>query len=347
MLSIYGAGIAAAVGMGTRAAAEQLASGQPPVATVRTVSGQDCKGLFAPGLPAPALTGGRRFSPWLRLSLAAAREAVASQPGLDCSGLGIVSATGWGSLQHTAGFMENMIRNQESEPQPANFIFSVHNAAATQVAIALAARGLNYTLSSLDISFEQALLAAASQEQAGPAQRLLVFGADEWQPLAAMGLQQAHYWKVRTGETLPLPGEGAGALLVGPETPGTVRIRGIECQRLRSRHGRTSPAEERQAIEQFLQASGLRWQDIDVILTSESGVPSWDAGLTAVWDRWPETLAIPRWPYKRWTGEFPTAPACALVLAVLSLSAGLAGWRTVFFYNRSRFENRSMVILQK
>jgi len=356
MLSIYGLGIVSPAGVSQSAIADRWQSQATLVPAPRSAEDQTL-GLFLPPLPVPTLSGGRRMSPWLRMGLAAGQEAGQGISAEERNRLNIVSATGFGSLKHTADFLSNLIRNQESEPQPANFIFSVHNAAATQTAIALGCRGANYTLSSVDTGFEQALQIADKLN----GQMCLVLAADEYQPLANDSLRKARYWQGAScregtapacqGTPAQCPGEGAVGLLVGPVQPGRIAIRAI----LTSLLPRTRPdvGVEREQIQRVLAEAGADWKTLDAVITNASHAAAWDRGLEQVWDAWPEAEGVPRTSYKPWTGEFPAASGCGLALAVLAMQGN--GWpgltdrplRTVLFYNRSRFGFRSMVVLQR
>jgi hypothetical protein len=85
--------------------------------------------------------------------------------------------TGWGSLSETNDFLHGLFESDEKFPSPIDFIGSVHNAPAGQVALAHRATGANITVSGGDYSFEQALLSA--QYLAPDEATFLVMAADE------------------------------------------------------------------------------------------------------------------------------------------------------------------------
>ncbi|NTV53039.1 MAG: hypothetical protein HGA76_08520, partial [Candidatus Firestonebacteria bacterium] len=73
-LGINGMGLAGGVGLGLAQALENWRTPGRALSDHGSVPGR-----FVSALPVPALSGARRFSPWLKMSLAAAREAVGSE----------------------------------------------------------------------------------------------------------------------------------------------------------------------------------------------------------------------------------------------------------------------------
>ncbi len=93
----------------------------------------------------------------------------------------VFMGTGWGALSETHDFLTRLNESDEQFPSPTDFVGSVHNAPASQVAIMFGATGANVTTSGGDYSFEQALLAAELMylEHDEPQNMALVLGADE------------------------------------------------------------------------------------------------------------------------------------------------------------------------
>ncbi len=345
-LGIYGWGLASGLGVGREQVTESLRTG----AAVRERDG--VRGHWAPELPPPAVPGGRRFSAWLKLNLAAAQGAVQGQALPVPERLGVIGATVYGSLGHTGSFMENMIRRNESEPQPANFIYSVHNAASTNVALACPARGYNLTVTHDHTSFEQALRIASRRLPQGQEDRLLLLGTDEWHPLLHGAMTRMGLTHARAGASSWLPGEGAAALLVGPAVPGTPHVVGVG---LRRRHKTDTPEKEEQHLTQALAEAGLTWDQVTLTMV---GTTPGDAFTARVFASWEKKRQLKICPYLQWTGVYPTASAAALVLG-LGVVEGT--WQipemfyknlkknlhrnVIILYNRSHVENRSWVIL--
>lgn len=89
----------------------------------------------------------------------------------------IFFGTGWGSLSETNDFLNSLFESDEKFSSPTDFIGSVHNAAAGQIALMAQSTGANLTLSGGDYAFEQALF-SAQLLVVGEAP-VLVLGADE------------------------------------------------------------------------------------------------------------------------------------------------------------------------
>lgn len=116
----------------------------------------------------------RRLKRLPRLALALAidvRDSAALAP------KNIYFGTAWGPLSETYDFLTKLFESDEQFTSPTDFVGSVHNAPAGQIAIWLKATGANITATGGDYSFEQALFAASLS--AGSGDTMLVMGADE------------------------------------------------------------------------------------------------------------------------------------------------------------------------
>ncbi len=123
----------------------------------------------------------RRLKRLPRLALSLATAAVDRASGTKPPD-GIFLGTGWGALSETHDFLKRLAESTEQFPSPTDFVGSVHNAAAGQVAQLLRATGANITTSGGDYSFEQALLAADLLLE-NTDQTALVLGVDEGHPV--------------------------------------------------------------------------------------------------------------------------------------------------------------------
>jgi 3-oxoacyl-[acyl-carrier-protein] synthase-1/3-oxoacyl-[acyl-carrier-protein] synthase II len=122
----------------------------------------------------------------------------------------IFFGTGWGALSETHAFLKGLYETGERFPSPTDFIGSVHNAPAGQVAMMFGTTGANVTTTGGDASFEQALIAAGYLGR-GQDRTTLVIGADEYhEPLSALFDPS-----VRADN---IPSAGGAALLLNPES---------------------------------------------------------------------------------------------------------------------------------
>ena len=184
-------------------------------ATDRTLacinSGEICAGTLTADEMGSHLPGKivRRLKCLPRLVMALADEAYRYSGDLEPP-TDIFFGTGWGALSETYGFLESLFNTGDRFSSPTDFIGSVHNAPAGQVAMMFGATGTNVTTTGGDYSFEQALMSAGLL---GPVtgRSTLVVGADEYHEKLS-GLFDP---SVMVGGT---PSAGGGALILGPGT---------------------------------------------------------------------------------------------------------------------------------
>jgi 3-oxoacyl-(acyl-carrier-protein) synthase len=147
------------------------------------LSGEACSGCSADerltaGFPSRAI---RRLKRLPKMALALAREAMTACPaGYRPSAVSF--GTGWGAMTETHHFLTRLFETELQFPSPADFIGSVHNAPAGQIAMMYQATGANITVSGGDCSFEQALLTADLQTR-NESRSILLVAADEAHPV--------------------------------------------------------------------------------------------------------------------------------------------------------------------
>ena len=218
----------------------------------------------------------------------------------------VFMGTGWGALSETYDFLTRLADSKEQFPSPTDFVGSVHNGPASQVAIMFGATGPNITTSGGDYSFEQALFAAELMQSAGPA---VIIGADEghdtFSPLFDPSIEQE--------STLA---DGGAAFCVNRKTGGA------KC-----------------SISIPYYASSMADGAVAALVDSLGGVSSLQnscalilAGIPAASRREGELqleqfmeqtqLSAPVLHYRRLTGEFASASAVAAALAVSFFETG-------------------------
>ncbi len=143
-------------------------------------AGEDCSGpvpdaAAVEGLP-PRTTRRLKRLPRLVLGLAeACRQAAPAAP----APRSVFSGTAWGPLSETADFLGKLADSGDQFSSPTDFIGSVHNSPAGQVALHFAAKGANVTATCAEQSFEQACWAARLLARPERDEPLLLLGADE------------------------------------------------------------------------------------------------------------------------------------------------------------------------
>jgi 3-oxoacyl-[acyl-carrier-protein] synthase-1/3-oxoacyl-[acyl-carrier-protein] synthase II len=113
--------------------------------------------------------------PRLALSLAIAAHEDSGQVDAPSS---IFLGTGWGALSETYDFLTRVFETRGQFPSPTDFVGSVHNAPAGQIAMHFQSTGANITTTGGDYSFEQSLMVAQLLSTGASGSALLV-GVDE------------------------------------------------------------------------------------------------------------------------------------------------------------------------
>ena len=265
-------------------------------------------GMLAPEQVASRLPAKRirRLKRLARLALLLAGEAHTDAAGKEQPGA-IFMGTGWGPLSETWDFLRRLTESGEQFPSPTDFVGSVHNSPASQVAMLVGATGANVTTSGGDYSFEQALLAAQTLLPAS-GQAALLLGADEGHAQFSPLLDPS----VADG----ILADGGGALYVD---------RNHEQARCLVRlafygRGQGNDLPER-LIAALDGAAALRQHTAAVF----AGIPAamraaGDRQLTRFVDLIGQPLPICR--YRDFTGEFASASAVAAVMAATFVEAG-------------------------
>jgi 3-oxoacyl-[acyl-carrier-protein] synthase I len=249
----------------------------------------------------------RRLKRLSRLALSLATAAYADSD-LEQPPESVFMGTGWGALSETYDFLKKLRDTEELFPSPIDFVGSVHNSAAGQVAIMFGATAANITASGGDYSFEQALLVADTMlnDTSPPA---FVLSADEghvhFSPLFDPSIQPGS----------PLADGGGGFCLCRKAIPGKVALQ-IPFYR---------PATAPGVLDALVNALGgaekLRSQNALIL----AGIPacSRKEGEQQLHEFLSKTmLSGPVLRYRELSGEFASASALAAVMAVHFLETG-------------------------
>ncbi len=250
----------------------------------------------------------RRLKRLSRLTLSLAAAAYENS-GLEHPPESVFMGTGWGALSETYDFLKKLRDTEEQFPSPIDFVGSVHNSAAGQVAIMFGATGANITASGGDYSFEQAVLAADTMidDTSAPA---FVLSADEGHAQFSPLFDPS----IRAGA--PLSDGGGGFCLCRKAIPGKV---GLQIPFYHS--GAASGAID--ALVEALGGTDRLQREIGLTLI---GIPA--ASMKMGEQQLNKFLArttgsIPVLRYRELTGEFASASAVAAVMAVHFLETGL------------------------
>ncbi len=188
-------------------AAECLTGAGFTAATLERISaGRKCAGILDPAEVVRDLPPGslRRIKRLPRIALALGRAACSAAPAVPVRQ--VFFGTGFGPMSETCDFLTRLFENEKRLSSPTDFVGSVHNAPAGQLAMRHKATGANVTATGGDTSFEQALLMASVLARPGDS-GLLLLGADEHHRTLGPLFDPS----VAAGRT---PADGGGALLL-------------------------------------------------------------------------------------------------------------------------------------
>ncbi len=248
----------------------------------------------------------RRLKRFSRIALALA-AAAKEDSGLEQAPDSVFLGSAWGALSETYNFLDKLQSSKEKFPSPIDFVGSVHNSAAGQIAIMYRATGANVTSSGGNYSFEQALLAADSFLD-DTSSSAFVLAADEAHE------QFSRLFDPSLTETTPLADGGGSFYLCRKAIPGKISVK------LKFYQKQTENIVE--TLIAALDKNALR-NDCAMIL---AGIPAADAnnGEKQLDSFMQKTgLDVPVIHYRKFTGEFASASSVAAVMATHLLEEGI------------------------
>lgn len=232
---VQGASLVTSLGMGGDAIRTALENGDDGLRAIDETGPGMFTYLAPDGFDKDLVPAGqrRRMSRLSRLAYAATSLALEDGriQGEDLSGTALVFGTGLGEMQVTREFLETMAERGPLLASPALFQNSVHNAAASYIAMGLRMTGPAVTVSQGWISGEAALAAAATLLESGACRRALVVAAESFDPAWLRVIDPSPY-RDRKGLVPFDPesrgvvwGESAAAMVLAPESEGSgVRV---------------------------------------------------------------------------------------------------------------------------
>jgi hypothetical protein len=311
-----------------------------------------------PGIPANTL---RRMSKAVRLGVGAALPLIPQQR-ID----GILIGTGNGGMEESVKFLRQIVDYAEGVLAPGHFVQSIPNAIASQIGLSSHNRGYNTTYVHRGLGFEHALIDAAMLVGEHAGSRYLVGGVDE---LAGYHYQieLADGWykqPVQPGVSLydydspgSIAGEGAALFLVDGgsgqalATDALAAVRGVET------FHNTDEYVVASRLLSFLERHLPTGAQPGLLLSGENGdnraLPFYTACEAAL------DPAVPVARYKHLCGEYPTASAFAVWLALqlrpgeplpLSMAkhgGGVFNLPYILLYNNHKLSQHSFILLER
>jgi len=250
----------------------------------------------------------RRLKRFSQMALALA-QAAKEDFGIQQAPHGVFMGSSWGALSETYDFLENLRQTDEKFPSPLDFVGSVHNSAAGQIAIRYGATGPNLTSSGGDYSFEQAVLAADGfLEKETRRNTALVIAADEYHshlsPLLDSSVRESNF----------AADGGGGFYLCRKNIPGKVSVSP-------SFYGKSNG----ETLSECIVALGGREHVKNNCAMILAGIPAAQAqaGEQQLDCFMKEVdIDVPVIHYRKFIGEFGSASAVAAVMATQLIESG-------------------------
>ena len=217
--------------------------------------------------------------------------------------------TGWGPLSEVYDFLKKLFESDEQFSSPTDFVGSVHNAAASQVAIWFKAKGPNVTMTGEDYSFEQALMSASLLAR-DPDECCLLIAADEYHTVLS-GLFD------RSVALSDLPADGGAAFYLKPGGSD----HGLRFSPVFLEYTHNNP----HAVRSMMNSLGGKVRIGERFGAVFAGIP--EAHREKGQQQLDDFLSVtgfrgPVIDYRRWTGEFAAASAVAAFLAAHFVKEG-------------------------
>lgn len=234
---------------------------------------------------------------------------------------GVIMGVGQTISQTIDGMLRKMIAQNEGLTNPTSFMNSLLSTAAGQIALQLKCNGYSNTHTQRGFSTEAALLDAALQLQMKPSQNIVVGGMDiTHESYKGLSEKYGHFAVDTTTEVERSIGEGAAIFLVSGQKSDQTKACISEVYTAFLTEDAISNWSAKTLQETLF---GGDPPTVDMIL---SGRPKGNeahkcyADILAAFDR-----STPVLEYKTGIGEFPTASAHGLYLAVEKIAASNSG----------------------
>lgn len=257
----------------------------------------------------------------------------AARPEMTAQGdeVAVCVGTAWAELGVELAFLENMIRRGEKGARPAKFASSVHNALASQVALGFNFTGENHSFNHDTLSFEDALWQGCNLLTRGRARRAVVCGVDAHADFLLLRGHQLG--ELRAGPTPlcplqeptpatgTLPGEGAAAFVLAPvgEARGALARLDAVVARGSANHSVLEIEPQVAFLTEVAARAGLAPADCHLLLGA-NGDARLDAAYLEIARRLSPAGGVG--VYRHLTGDYATASALGLALAVKAVAVG-------------------------
>ena len=233
-MKISGIGVICSQGLGVAAFEQALKRGwqNPAKTAAHWLGGEKAPAYLVTfdALPDKALLKKIRRSDALsKMSVLAASDALVNSgmENIAEKKLGIIVATAFGPHMTTFNFLDDILDHGDAAVSPTTFSNSVHNAAASYIAMSLDIKGPTLTITQFRFSFQSALQLAQAWLDQGRCDYVLAGAVDQYSDVLGYisdhKLTTAKDGKIRPftfNPTCQVPGEGAAFFLLSNEREG-------------------------------------------------------------------------------------------------------------------------------
>jgi hypothetical protein len=224
-LAVIGRGVVSPAGVGH----EALLRSEPVPTSVAALGREDkpwpvlrvdlTHPVFARWQREPRL---RRASVVTFFLVEAAEQALAGISPADRAETGLIVAFSAGCLTYSRRFFEAIVTQGQKAASPALFPETVFNSPVSHVASVLGLNGAAYALVGDETAWVTALKTASIWLRRKRVKRVLVLGAEEFDPIVLNAYRSARWLRRGPSDLGFLPSEGAAGLLVRPAAPDDV-----------------------------------------------------------------------------------------------------------------------------
>lgn len=256
----------------------------------------------------------RRMSKSVRMSIGAMSPFIA-----DLKFDGVIIGTANAGMEESGKFLDQLVEYDEDTLSPGNFVLSTSNAIAAQISLMFGNTGYNNTHVAKGHAFENAILDAAMLLGENPESVFILGGVDEIASNNYLLDKQSGWFKsgiaddhdfYEANSRGSIPGEGAALFTVSKQSEGALaQIRAMEMI------STDSMDELAERVQQFI---GRMSAKPGLLLSGENGNSDTLPYIDIVEEIIGSEVPVAR--FKNLSGEYPTASAFAVWMAVELLS---------------------------
>lgn len=275
---------------------------------------------------------------------------------------GVVLGTGYAGIESVVKHQKSLHDDGIKMLRPIHFPTTVYNATAGFISIQFKTKGINTTLTGLDMPAEYSLLYACMILQRQPDAKVVVIGADSCTEHLQQGIYRLGFLSRQSTEPVPcafektndgiIMGEGAGAIVVETEhsaksrgVPVIAELKGIfqHSSAIAPFDYDTEPNAALNAIHQLCTSLNADPNSYDLLTLSANGSPA----LNRLEQAMLESLNISDVPCRALSDYLGTFPGAGILRMILSISALKSKRNIQSLHNHSLAPNLEKLLSKK